>query len=169
MRKEILARYSCRRRQDFVTFLAVAMFLLIVSFECYLMFWLPIQFRRENAMARHVARQNITQMADSLRGLCRPNHPRNKKKNLNSLQESELLLVLSSLDILAIYIRENQEKLSDSQAAELQALLNRTNTIVQGWQKLDRFNIKRDKFDPEPVLRTFEKRLDELDKRNPVP
>ena len=120
-------------------------------------------------MARHVARQNITQMADSLRALCRPNHGRYKKKNLNSLQESELSLVLSSLDILAIYIRENQEKLSDPQAAELQALLNRTNTVVQGWQKLDRFNIKRDKFDPEPVLRTFEKRLDELDKRKPVP
>ena len=120
-------------------------------------------------MARHVARQNLTQMADSLRSRCRPTHPYNKKKNLNSLQESELGLVLSSLDILAIYIRENHEKLSDPQTAELQALLNRTNTVVHGWQKLDRFNIRRDKFDPEPVLRTFEKRLDELDKRNPVP
>lgn len=169
MKKEILARYSCRRKKDFVTFFAVAMFLLIVLFECYLMFWLPIQFRRQNAMAQHVARQNITQMADHLRNLSRPNNRINRKKNLNSLQESEMELILASLDILAIYVRENQENLSDSQAKELQALLNRAGRIVSGWHDRNQFCIKRDKFNPEPILRSFEKRLDELDKRNPIP
>ena len=165
MRKEILERYSCRRKKDFITFFAVALFLLIISFECYLMFWLPIQFRKQNAMARHVSCQNLVEMADHLRHVCNPR----RNKDLDSLQKSEMELIRSSLDILAIYIREHQENLSDSQIDELQKLLNRTNAIVGGWKSQKRFYIRRDKFDPEPILRTLEKRLDELNRKNPVP
>lgn len=164
MRKEILQRYSCKRKKDFITFFAVALFLLIISFECYLMFWLPIQFRRQNAMARHVACQRLVEMADYLRNVSRP-----RAQDLNSLQKSEMELIRSSLDILAIYVREHQENLTDSQINELQQLLDRTNIIVTGWRKNKRFHIKRDNFDPEPVLRSFEKNLSKLNKKNPVP
>ena len=165
MRKEILARYSCRRRKDFVTFLAVAMFLLIVSFECYLMFWLPIQFRKQNAMARHVSCQRLVEMADSLRNVSRPH----SSQDLDSLQKSEMEMIRASLDILAIYVREHQENLTESQINELQKLLDRTSVIVTGWHKNKYFHIKRENFDPEPVLRSFEKNLNELNKKNPVP
>ena len=164
MRKEILERYSCRRKKDFITFFAVALFLLIISFECYLMFWLPIQFRKQNAMARHVACQRLVEMVDYLRNVSRPR----SRDNLDSLQESEMELIRSSLDILAIYVREHQENLTDSQISELQKLLDRTNIIVTGWRQNRHFHIKRDKFDPEPVLRSFEKHLNELNKKNPV-
>ena len=165
MRKEILEKYSCRRRKDFVTFFAVALFLLIISFECYLMFWLPIQFRRQNAMARHVSCQILVEMADHLRNASRPN----RIKDLNSLQKSEMELIRASLDILAIYVREHQEYLSDSQISELQTLLNRTKVIVDGWYTQKRYHIKRDTFDPPPVLTSLEKRLDELNRKHPVP
>jgi len=164
MRKEILQRYSCRRKKDFITFFAVALFILIISFECYLMFWLPIQFRKQNAMARHVACQRLVEMADFLRNISRPR----SNENFNSLQESEMELIRSSLDILAFYVREHQEYLTDSQINELQKLLDRTNIIVIGWRKNKRFHIKRDNFNPEPVLRSFEKNLNELNKKNPV-
>ena len=111
MRKEILERYSCRRKKDFITFFAVALFLLIISFECYLMFWLPIQFRKQNAMARHVACQRLVEMADFLRNFSRPY----SNEDFDSLQESEMELIRTSLDILAIYVREHQENLTDSQ------------------------------------------------------
>ena len=59
MRAEITSRYSCKRKKDFVTITAIAMFSAIVLFELYLVFYLPVQLRRENAMQKHVARKDI--------------------------------------------------------------------------------------------------------------
>ena len=38
MRAEITSRYSCKRKKDFVTITAIAMFSAIVLFELYLVF-----------------------------------------------------------------------------------------------------------------------------------
>ena len=157
MRPEIIARYSCRRKKDFVTIAAIAMFTAIVLFELYLVFWLPVQLRRENAMQKHVARQRITELADTLRAQCGTS-----KKT--SLQKGEIELVRSSLDILAIYMRENQEKLSMEQIKELETMLLRISAIVSSW-KNDRYLIERETFDTTPILKALETRLDALDKK----
>jgi len=157
MKQEITSRYSCKRRKDCVTIFAIVMFLLIVSFELYLMFWLPVQLRRENAMQRHVARQRLTELADHLRSMSRP-------RNKTSLEKGEMELIRSALDVMAIYIRENQERLSGRQIRELDAMLKRTAGIVNGWHEGNRYNIKREAFDPTPILKALEARLDALDK-----
>ena len=56
MRVNLKSKYSCRRKRDYITVIAVMMFSLIVLFELYLVFILPLQLRREDAMALHVNR-----------------------------------------------------------------------------------------------------------------
>ncbi len=157
MKSDITSRYSCKRKKDFITFTAVIMFTAIVVFELYLVFWLPVQLRRENAMQKHVARQRITELADALRYQC------NTSKK-TTLQKGEIELIRSSLDILAIYMRENQEKLSMAQIKELDALLMRISAIVNSWNT-NRYFIERETFDTTPIIKALETKLDALDKK----
>ncbi len=153
MKQNLEAYYSCRRKKDFVTTGAVIMFLMILMFEFYLMFILPVQLTRENAMFKEVERQNITALADTLRerawGL----------KTAGSLQQGERELVIGALDVLAIYIRENQERLTMEQILELKAILNRMDQITDGWKR-GQFKIRKVVFDPAPILRSIEKKLE---------
>ena len=157
MRAEITSRYSCKRTKDFVTITAIAMFSAIVLFELYLVFYLPVQLRRENAMQKHVARQRVTELADILRAQCSTN-----KKT--SLQKGEIELIRSSLDILAIYMRENQEKLSLAQIKELDSMLMRISAIVNSWAG-NRYLIERETFDTGPIVKALELKLQALDKK----
>ena len=45
MRVNLKSKYSCRRKRDYITLIAVLMFSLIVLFELYLIFILPLQLR----------------------------------------------------------------------------------------------------------------------------
>ena len=101
MRVNLKSKYSCRRKRDYITVIAVMMFSLIVLFELYLVFILPLQLRREDAMALHVNRQRITAQADELRRKCGDF----LRDNPDSLRKGEISMVLSSLDVLAIYLR----------------------------------------------------------------
>ena len=48
--KAIKAKYSCRRKSDFVTWFAIIFFFAVVTFELYLIIWVPIQLRREGVL-----------------------------------------------------------------------------------------------------------------------
>lgn len=157
MKADISSKYSCRRKKDTVTITAIVMFMAIVAFELYLVFWLPVELRRENAMQKHVARQRVTELADTLRSQCGTS-----KKT--SLQKGEIELIRSSLDILAIYMRENQEKLSMAQIKELDSLLMRISGIVNSWHS-NQYLIKRETFDTAPIIKALENKLDSLDKK----
>ena len=148
MRADLKSKYSCKRKRDYVTISAVLMFALIVLFELYLIFWLPIQLRRENAMILHVSRQRVTEFADSLRNSC------NGLNRKDSLQKGEIALIQSTLDVLAIYIRENQEHLNMAQLKELEQTLNRIAGLVQNW-KDGRFVIRRENFDTRSLQRNL--------------
>ena len=108
-------------------------------------------------MQKHVARQRVTELADILRAQCSTN-----KKT--SLQKGEIELIRSSLDILAIYMRENQEKLSLAQIKELDSMLMRISAIVNSWAG-NRYLIERETFDTGPIVKALELKLQALDKK----
>ena len=141
MRVNLKSKYSCRRKRDYVTLIAVLMFSLIVLFELYLIFILPLQLRREDAMALHVNRQRVTRQADELRRRCGDF----LKNNSDSLRKGEISMVLSSLDVLAIYLRNNQEHLNMAQIREIRSTLDRSAARVSDWEK-QRFLVKRGTF-----------------------
>ena len=160
MRADLKSKYSCRRKRDYVTLSAVLMFALIVLFELYLIFWLPIQLRQENAMILHVSRQRVTEYADTLRNICRD------LKRKDSVEKGEIARIQSTLDVLAIYIRENQEHLNMGQLRELEQTMNRIAALVQGWQE-NRFVIRRETFDTTSLRKALEEKLRRFDKQLP--
>ncbi len=160
MRADLRNKYSCKRKRDYITLFAVMMFSLIVLFELYLIFWLPIQLRQENAMILHVSRQRIAEFADDLRNQCRA------LKKKDSLEKGEIAMTQSVLDVMAIYIRENQEHLNMSQLRDLEQTMNRIARLIQGWQN-NKFIIQRETFDTTPLQKALEEKLHRFDKQLP--
>ena len=162
MRVNLKSKYSCRRKRDYVTLIAVLMFSLIVLFELYLIFILPLQLRREDAMALHVNRQRVTRQADELRRRCGDF----LKNNSDSLRKGEISMVLSSLDVLAIYLRNNQEHLNMVQIREIRSTLDRSAARVSDWEK-QRFLVKRGTFNTSLLQKNLEEKLHRFDKLLP--
>ena len=89
-------------------------------------------------MALHVNRQRITAQADELRRKCGDF----LRDNPDSLRKGEISMVLSSLDVLAIYLRNNQELLNMDQIREIRSSLDRSAARVSDWEK-QKFLVKR--------------------------
>ena len=138
------------------------MFSLIVLFELYLVFILPLQLRREDAMALHVNRQRITAQADELRRKCGDF----LRDNPDSLRKGEISMVLSSLDVLAIYLRNNQELLNMDQIREIRSSLDRSAARVSDWEK-QKFLVKRRIFNTTLLQKNLEEKLRRFDKLLP--
>ncbi len=132
--------YSCERRRDYITILGLGLFVLVVAFELYLVLWVPVQLKSRGALEKAVAKQEMIDLADNLRDAI----PRIEKKN--NLNEGELMLTKASLDVLALYIRENQERLSREQIRELSEILGRFDALARDWSS-GRFLIKEETLD----------------------
>ena len=68
---EIQSKYSCRRKRDYMTFFAVFMFLLCIATEFYLVFGVPIQLKKRDALEMHVAKLEMLAQLDSARRMAR--------------------------------------------------------------------------------------------------
>ncbi len=147
-------QYSCKRRKDVVTFLAVAMFSVIVAFELYLIIVLPVQLARKNSMLRYVEKQRMLLHADALReqvyrSMCMGQGP-----------GGEIMLVMGSLDVMAIYVRNNQESLNPEQVYELRTMLNRFQIVADSWRR-GQFRIHENLIDRKPLSEALRKKLGE--------
>ena len=64
MRREIKERYSCKRKRDYVTALAIFLFVMMIAFQIYLIVLLPVQIKNAETLEINVARETfLTQMA----------------------------------------------------------------------------------------------------------
>lgn len=50
-----------------MTYFAIYFFLLVVVFELYLIVWMPIQLKKEDVLQKHVAKENLVTLVDTLR------------------------------------------------------------------------------------------------------
>ena len=126
--KEIKAKYSCRRKPDFVTWFAIGFFLVIVVLELYLILWVPIQLRREGVLQKHVAKEQMGTKVDHYRHLFR------RIPAPTALNKGEIALAQNMLDLYANYIRANQDKLELSEILEISNLLDRYGMLSMLWQ-----------------------------------
>ena len=137
---------SSIRRKDYVSHLAIILFVVIIVMEFFLVTWLPAQLRSEKLWDRQVAFQEMVDLEDLLR--------RNIQWSLkykNKWQEGEAYMVLNSLDVLAKYIRQYQENLTREQIQELYTTLTKFETYYKKWEK-GTFYITFEEIKIEPVL-----------------
>ncbi|MBO4632227.1 MAG: hypothetical protein J5858_09915 [Lentisphaeria bacterium] len=129
--KEIKAKYSCRRKSDFVTWFAISFFFVIVTLELYLILWVPIQLRREGVLQKHVAKEQMGTKIDHYRSVMR------RIPTESSLNKGEIALARNMLDLYANYIRKYQDKLELAEILEISALLDRYGILNVRWEKKD--------------------------------
>jgi len=129
--KAIKAKYSCRRKSDFVTWFAITFFFVIVALELYLILWVPIQLRREGVLQKHVAKEQMGIKIDHYRSVMR------RIPAVKSLNKGEIDLARNMLDLYANYIRKYQDKLELAEILEISALLDRYGILNVRWQKND--------------------------------
>ena len=149
--KEIKAKYSCRRKRDFVTWFAIIFFFVIVSLELYLILWVPIQLRREGVLQKHVAKEQMGRKIDSYR------HQMRRIPAATSLNKGEIALAQSMLDLYANYIRLYQDKLDLAEILEITSLLDQYGVLIIRWTRKD-FAFVRNEIPAEKAMQTVEKK-----------
>ena len=149
--KEIKAKYSCRRKSDFVTWFAIVFFFVIVALELYLILWVPIQLKREGVLQRHVAKEQMGTKIDHYR------HVMRRIPTENSLNKGEISLAQNMLDLYANYIRMYQDKLELSEILEISELLDRYGILNVRWEKKD-FAFVRNEIPLSRIMETVEKK-----------
>lgn len=149
--KEIKARYSCKRKSDFMTYFAIYFFLLVVVFELYLIVWMPIQLKKEDVLQKHVAKENLVTLVDTLRNEV------GKIGGGNSLNNGEIELTRKVLDLYALYIREYQDALELSQILDLYKMLNRYQAVIEQW-KIKQFSFQKETVNLPAAYQYLEKK-----------
>lgn len=149
--KEIKAKYSCRRKPDFVTWFAIIFFFVIVALELYLILWVPIQLRREGVLQKHVAKEQMGRKIDSYR------HQMRRVPAANSLNRGEISLAQNMLDLYANYIRLYQDKLDLAEILEITSLLDQYGVLIVRWNRND-FAFVRNDIPVEKAMEIVEKK-----------
>lgn len=145
--------YSCKRKKDFITYFAIAMFLTICMFELFLIFVLPVRLKQQDAMAYQVKKQDMLSKAETLRfkiRLAKPQKP---------IQQCEVQLVTDSLDSVTRYVRANIHNMTIPQINEIYDLLIYLHAIADGWA-IGYYQIQEQEFDHTPILRSMDEKLD---------
>ncbi len=148
--KEIKQCYSCKRKSDFVTYFAIVFFFMIVSFELYLVFWVPIQLQREGVLQKHVAKERMLNLTDSLRVQVR------KVPAPLPLNKGEVSLAGGVLDVYASYLRKNQDSMDLSDILEVTKMLNRYSEQTFWW-KNGKFAFQREDISLTKAMELIEK------------
>ncbi len=139
---------SGQRRKDYVAYIAVGLFVLVMILELLLVTWLPRKMITEKFWERDEAQQELVGLMDKLR--------RNMRGGAihcqNSWQEGEVDLALSCLDEIAKYLRDNQDNMDRAQIRRVYKLLRWFEIRYNKWAE-KRFCVSVETIDIEPLLR----------------
>jgi hypothetical protein len=131
-------------RKDYVAGFAIIFFIAIVFCEIMMAIWLPVHLRTTNVWALQVARQDMLDMFDELRkGF--------SSVSGNAQVEGEANIIAKNLDALAIYVRDYQADLSQTQIEEIRSDLENFQSILYNLQKGIPY-AKATKLDPSPFI-----------------
>lgn len=134
-----------------MTYFAIYFFLLVVVFELYLIAWMPIQLKKEDVLQKHVAKENLVTLVDTLRNEV------GKIGGGNSLNNGEIELTRKVLDLYALYIREYQDALELSQILDLYKMLNRYQAVIEQW-KIKQFSFQKETVNLPAAYQYLEKK-----------
>lgn len=137
------------RRKDYIAYLAVFLFFLILMFEFLLVTWLPHQMRSAKLWEREVAMEEMIELEDLLRAYFKT--LKNEKKCL----EDEVSLAEDCLNDFAGYLREYQSSLSRGQICDIYYDLKGFEELYKKKWEQDISLIKCETIKPETFLKKY--------------
>lgn len=115
------------RKADYITFLAIILFVFVIVFEVLLVSWLPSKMMAAKTIETETAKQEIIDLVDTLR------------KKIPSLDKriktGEVKLVGNCLDNIARYLRLNGSNMNREQIRDVMEDLTRFEMIIRHWSK----------------------------------
>ena len=102
---------SAKFKKDYVAFLAILIFIVVVCSEITLSIWLPMEMRSADAWAAQVSKQRMIDNFDTGRRIFE--HALQKKKVDEAMDEMQI--IKDTLDQNARFLRINYAKLSKNQ------------------------------------------------------
>lgn len=137
-------------KKDYVTFLALALFVLVVIFEALLVVVVPLHLRSDRVWAREVAFQEMIQLEDFLRAKMIDY----KKRTVYDKGNIGLLSVC--LNQVADYLRDRRDEVDVTQIKAINDNLKKFETLYFDMEK-KRFSIKVEKIDPSEFLKRLKR------------
>ena len=101
-------RSSAKFKKDYVAYLAIIIFFIVIFSEITFSIWLPMQMRSAEAWAEDSARQLMIDKFDKSRRL----YDKALRKNTVDEAQPEMQLAKATLDHNARFLRNNKDKLS---------------------------------------------------------
>jgi hypothetical protein len=111
---------SVKFKRDYMMLLAFLLFFMIVVSECFLAVWLPWHLKLEAMWAEQVARQELIDQFDKVRG-----QSRKASTQLTPPGSSEEALICRSLDRSAAFMHQNGKYLTPQQCRGFMDILQR--------------------------------------------
>ncbi|MCX6986526.1 MAG: hypothetical protein NT118_17535 [Lentisphaerae bacterium] len=117
------------RRKDYITYLAVSLFVIVIVCEVLLVVWLPKKLHSEIMWQDQIAKEEMIELEDLLRAYMIGIKPKYKEIT------GEVEIVQDSLNELARYLREYKDYISRSQTDQI-------GVCLKGFQDAYNSNIK---------------------------
>lgn len=160
-KKDLKQYYSCKRKPDVVTWVAIGLFLVMILFQVYLIAFLPMRLQSDETLTYNVTRDKMLQSIDKLNTAMR------KTKMQNELAEGERQMVQSAFDRLTLYTREHRDALELAQVAELAKRFQMFDFILKRWAaKKPQYYLQEETINQEKrkYVRLLEQRIEEQEK-----
>lgn len=155
-KKDLKQYFSCKRKPDIVTGIAIGLFLIVILLQVYLIVFLPVQLREGEALAYNMARDKMLRDIDKLRSTLP------KVKMPDELAEGELQMTKSAFERLMLYTREHRDGLDLAQVSELAQRFRMFDFMLQRWTAgKPQYYLRREKIDQKKYVRMLEKRIQE--------
>lgn len=155
-KKDLKQYFSCKRKPDIVTGIAIGLFLIVILLQVYLIVFLPVQLREGEALAYNMARDKMLRDIDKLRSALP------KVKIPDELAEGELQMTKSAFERLMLYTREHRDGLDLAQVSELAQRFRMFDFMLQRWTAgKPQYYLRREKIDQKKYVRMLEKRIQE--------
>ena len=134
------------RRKDYITYLAVALFVMVIACEVLLVVWLPQKLHSEILWQDQIAKEEMIELEDLLRAYMI------EVKSKYREMTGEIELVQDSLNELARYLRVYKDYISRSQTDSINACLKGFQKVYGSNIKLGKSFVIGEKLDSKPYL-----------------
>ena len=148
---------SAKFKKDYVAYLAIILFFMVVCSEITLAIWLPMQIRSTWIGAKAVAEQRMIDLFDH----CRGRYMDALRKKIDKNAENEMYIIKGVLDYNARFLREkpdiNQEQIKQLHDDYVAFMLQNKTYLNEDKNKA--YYCQRKKIDPAATLKRLKSDL----------
>lgn len=150
--KNISQFYSCKRKRDYITWLAIILFVIVLIGQVYLVLFLPIRLKQQETLEYHVARQQLLLQMDEVRGLLRRLSPS------GTLEKGEADMIRQTFDKLLLYAREHEDNMTLPQIVQVHHMTKMLRSAVLRCRAKKHY-IRRENIDMPAFVTVLENEL----------